>query len=381
MGIFLSKEEQERYDRWDRERLCENTAKEFMKTTKENIKCDREKLSAVMEIEEVLTLSRATLKRYPEFNEHNGKMMRFLIIDKAYDPAFRKENYDFELYEKKEKVCVPFNLIFGEGIELKKELGDFFIGTGKYKYRSATSEVMQRFRSKEWDDLKQLADDRQQHEYVKCIGDTIARITTTEEPVTECETYELLRMRFYYQCNCPHIFGLMYERQNQYKPIQWPLKHQKKLIMEVEYTEKHGLKLTSLQLALNSSIILSKVCDYYKANGYMTGKHAHFADMVDRATMLVESKCQKLITKWKENIRKKEEEIIKNSFNIPSVEIEYKDLPNCVVCMQKTTTHIILPCAHVCLCSSCAEESQRQHVTKCPMCNTNIEKITKTYYG
>jgi rubrerythrin len=57
---------------------------------------------------------------------------------------------------------------------------------------------------------------------------------------------------------------------------------------------------------------------------------------------------------------------------------EFKEIPNCVICMDTKARYTIVPCGHLCLCAHCSKEAK--NIKKCPMCNTPIEKIIKTYF-
>jgi len=47
----------------------------------------------------------------------------------------------------------------------------------------------------------------------------------------------------------------------------------------------------------------------------------------------------------------------------------------CKICFDNKKDHIILPCAHFCLCGECAKKIK----LKCPMCNGKIGSITQVY--
>ena len=42
----------------------------------------------------------------------------------------------------------------------------------------------------------------------------------------------------------------------------------------------------------------------------------------------------------------------------------------CVICLTSTSTHAVLPCGHLCLCSGCATSALRLAV--CPVCQTTV---------
>jgi hypothetical protein len=54
---------------------------------------------------------------------------------------------------------------------------------------------------------------------------------------------------------------------------------------------------------------------------------------------------------------------------------EQKDGNICVVCMENPRDHIMVPCGHYCLCTSC----KRQELKACPICRTNCTQIMKVF--
>jgi len=48
----------------------------------------------------------------------------------------------------------------------------------------------------------------------------------------------------------------------------------------------------------------------------------------------------------------------------------------CVICLDAQSTHIIIPCMHICLCENCAKIYDK---SDCPKCRTKVDKISKTY--
>src|SRR5690242_7318034 len=57
---------------------------------------------------------------------------------------------------------------------------------------------------------------------------------------------------------------------------------------------------------------------------------------------------------------------------VPENPNEQPKLGECVVCMEKLSNCIILPCAHLCLCSSCAPKIKQS----CPLCRAPIQSVT-----
>jgi Zn finger protein HypA/HybF involved in hydrogenase expression len=56
----------------------------------------------------------------------------------------------------------------------------------------------------------------------------------------------------------------------------------------------------------------------------------------------------------------------------------------CVICMDRAASYIVLDCMHLCLCEPCAEQfkaklaaGRAEHA--CPKCRQHIVRIAKTY--
>jgi len=54
---------------------------------------------------------------------------------------------------------------------------------------------------------------------------------------------------------------------------------------------------------------------------------------------------------------------------------EKKSRKTCVVCLDKVSVVICLPCAHLCLCEECSGN----HLLVCPMCRMDINQLKKVY--
>eukprot|EP01103_Thecamoeba_quadrilineata_P011032 TRINITY_DN2548_c0_g1_i1.p1 TRINITY_DN2548_c0_g1~~TRINITY_DN2548_c0_g1_i1.p1 ORF type:complete len:348 (-),score=55.15 TRINITY_DN2548_c0_g1_i1:116-1159(-) len=48
----------------------------------------------------------------------------------------------------------------------------------------------------------------------------------------------------------------------------------------------------------------------------------------------------------------------------------------CVICISETRNTVVLPCRHLCLCSSCADVFRFQ-TNKCPICRSNVKSLVK----
>ncbi len=61
-----------------------------------------------------------------------------------------------------------------------------------------------------------------------------------------------------------------------------------------------------------------------------------------------------------------------------------KEVPKCVVCLNGPPRCIILPCAHQCVCSTCARKlgedgKALRGLAKCPICTAGVDAIKKPY--
>ena len=56
----------------------------------------------------------------------------------------------------------------------------------------------------------------------------------------------------------------------------------------------------------------------------------------------------------------------------------------CVVCLDRTRSHALVPCGHVCVCARCCEDlvADLDETRRCcPMCRTTIESTLRVYTG
>ena len=52
----------------------------------------------------------------------------------------------------------------------------------------------------------------------------------------------------------------------------------------------------------------------------------------------------------------------------------------CVVCLERTRSHVLLPCGHKCLCSSCVDTVLGTGADAvCPLCRTPIQKAQRVF--
>jgi hypothetical protein len=52
----------------------------------------------------------------------------------------------------------------------------------------------------------------------------------------------------------------------------------------------------------------------------------------------------------------------------------------CVVCIDATTDHAVIPCGHVCLCSTCGPRLARTRHARCPICREPVQSLQKLFY-
>lgn len=52
-----------------------------------------------------------------------------------------------------------------------------------------------------------------------------------------------------------------------------------------------------------------------------------------------------------------------------------KEKLNCVICFSNERTHLIIPCFHLCCCSTCIIQIEKQ----CPICRRQITAIQRIF--
>jgi hypothetical protein len=52
----------------------------------------------------------------------------------------------------------------------------------------------------------------------------------------------------------------------------------------------------------------------------------------------------------------------------------------CVVCIDATTDHAVIPCGHVCLCSTCGPRLARTRHARCPICREPVQSLQKLFF-
>ena len=58
-----------------------------------------------------------------------------------------------------------------------------------------------------------------------------------------------------------------------------------------------------------------------------------------------------------------------------------EDETQCVVCMDERKQHVMMPCMHVCVCSTCAQRLLDAQTPHCPVCRTPVESTTCSFRG
>jgi len=49
--------------------------------------------------------------------------------------------------------------------------------------------------------------------------------------------------------------------------------------------------------------------------------------------------------------------------------------PDCVICIEQPSSHVVMPCGHVCLCSTCAGTMSMQTDKRCPVCRSPMATL------
>ena len=52
----------------------------------------------------------------------------------------------------------------------------------------------------------------------------------------------------------------------------------------------------------------------------------------------------------------------------------------CVVCIDAATDHAVIPCGHVCLCSTCGPRLARTRHARCPICREPVQSLQKLFF-
>ena len=57
-----------------------------------------------------------------------------------------------------------------------------------------------------------------------------------------------------------------------------------------------------------------------------------------------------------------------------------EEAPTCVICLSAPPNHVIKPCSHLCLCSSCATRVRREMLA-CPVCRRAQRSIERIFFA
>ena len=63
----------------------------------------------------------------------------------------------------------------------------------------------------------------------------------------------------------------------------------------------------------------------------------------------------------------------------PSISSSTNKSLACVICQDDAVDTLIIPCNHLCLCSKDAQEIRRMNIKKCPLCQGQIQSMTKVF--
>ena len=61
------------------------------------------------------------------------------------------------------------------------------------------------------------------------------------------------------------------------------------------------------------------------------------------------------------------------------VETDIANTNECCVCLEKTRNTVLVPCHHMCLCESCAEDIMKNLKASCPLCRAEVQKTIKIF--
>jgi hypothetical protein len=53
----------------------------------------------------------------------------------------------------------------------------------------------------------------------------------------------------------------------------------------------------------------------------------------------------------------------------------------CVVCIDATTDHAIVPCGHLCVCSTCGPRLARTRHARCPICREPVQSLQRIFFA
>jgi len=78
-------------------------------------------------------------------------------------------------------------------------------------------------------------------------------------------------------------------------------------------------------------------------------------------------------------IQKREKEQKEALLIQPGAETDIANANECCVCLEKTRNTVLVPCHHLCLCESCAEDLMSNTKASCPLCRAEVHKTIKIF--
>lgn len=67
-----------------------------------------------------------------------------------------------------------------------------------------------------------------------------------------------------------------------------------------------------------------------------------------------------------------------NQANQTLIEDTHDDrlIPKCTVCLTNNCTTVLIPCGHVCMCTSCSN-----NITQCPLCRCKFKRTQNLFFA
>lgn len=368
------------------EELCDETAFYFVNNAKQTYKTNDKIEKITLELEATLKFSNVALKYSSKFAKNSGKTMLVTVDDSG----------KVEMYIVNEGKKEPFNLKFFNGGDLAYCMHAAIYNGGFYsKLCNVQNEYTAAKAKKKQEEeeamriVKRIKEEQEQKElerkkkswfadhYEKLLWDIVNTGTLTIEQYynTFSQFSYALELNGYWKSVVKIRFDLgsenvkiVYNNVNNdfYTdylfvwidvPGYWSN-------VNVTAKEKEIIKLAE-----------EKVSEYiYERNKDRIKREAEMY----REYLRIQGEIYRMKQQKEEEDRKRNElrllEIEKDDRNTE----EFKKPPKCVICMDHKAKCAVVPCGHVCLCSSCS--NQGQNINRCPMCRGYVEKIIKTYF-
>lgn len=355
------------------EELCDETAFYFVNNAKQTYKTNDKIEKITLELETTLKFSNVALKYSSKFAKNSGKTMLVTVDDSG----------KVEMYIVNEGKKEPFNLKFFNGGDLAYCMHAAIYNGGFYsklcnvqnEYTAAKAKKKQEEEEQEQKESERKKKSWFADHYEKLLLDVINTGTLTEQQgclgaplflyTLKLNNYweSVVRIRFrpyseiikFTYCNCSGVIGagcIIFDVMGFWRTVNVT-------------TEENEIK----------ELAEAKVCGYiYERN----------KDRIKRGAEehMEYNRVQNEIYRMKQ--QKEEEERKRNELRLLEIEKddrnteEFKKPPKCVICMDHKAKCAVVPCGHVCLCSSCSK--QGQNINRCPMCRGYVEKIIKTYF-